>query len=113
VRRALAGALLALGACAQAPLHDSVVPGTIGVTVRQERLGVVVAAVAKSSADHGVRAGDIVVRYNGEAITSPRQFYRLVVDSRPGSVARLELRREGSVRMLELPVGELDMMPRV
>lgn len=117
MRRGIAAVLLALGACAQVPqpAEDSVVPGTIGVSVRQQPSGVVVAAVGKTgpAARSGVRVGDVVLRYNGEAVSSPRQFYRLVVDSRPGSVARLQLLREGAVRELEVPVGELDMMPRV
>lgn len=113
----LAAAVLA--ACTQAPVQapaleedtqGSVVPATIGVTVRQDRSAVVVSGARKGS---GVRVGDIVLRYNGEAVTSPRQFYRLVVDSRPGSLARLEVLREGAVRTLELPVHELDVMPRV
>lgn len=106
-------------ACTQAPVQapaqeevpqGSVVPATIGVTVRQDRSAVVVSGARKES---GVRVGDIVLRYNGETVTSPRQFYRLVVDSRPGSLARLEVLREGAVRTLELPVRELDVMPRV
>jgi hypothetical protein len=35
-----------------------------------------------------------------------------VFDSLPGSVARLEVLREGAPRTLEVPVRELDMMPR-
>jgi S1-C subfamily serine protease len=112
----------ALAACAQVPAQpplpvqeppDSVVPGTIGVLVRQESSNVVVADVARGSAASGVRVGDVVLRYNCEAVVSPRQFYRLVVDSAPGSVARLEVVREGAVRTLEVPVRELDTMPRV
>jgi len=60
-----------------------------------------------------VRVGDVVVRYNGEPISTPRQFYRLMVDSRPGSVAQLELRREGAVRIVDVPVEQLDITPRV
>lgn len=112
MKRALAAMLVALGACAQAPLEDSLIPGTIGVSVRQENAQVIVAAVGKSSPASGVRVGDVVLRYNGETVSSPRQFYRLVVDSPPGSLARLEVMREGAVRMLEIPVRELDLMPR-
>lgn len=85
----------------------------IGVMVRQHGTGVIVAAVGKGSAERGVHVGDLVLRYNGEAVTSARQFYRLVVDSRPGTRARLELVRDGTARTLELPVRELDLMPRV
>lgn len=111
----------ALAACAQVPRQqplpvqepsDSVVPGTIGVLVRQESSNVVVAALGRGSAASGVRVGDVVVRYNGEPVISPRQFYRLVADSRPGSLARLEVMREGALRAFEVPVHELDLMPR-
>ena len=118
--------LAALAACAQpevpaAPANaapadgDSVVPGTISILVRPDPAGVVVTALGERgpAARGGVRVGDIIVRYNGEAISSPRQFYRLMVDSRPGSIARLELRREGALRTLEVPVEQLDTMPRV
>lgn len=101
-----------LAACAQAPVQDpvdSVVPGTIGVIVRQDGAAVVVSAVRKGNE---VRVGDVVLRYNGEAVGSPRQFYRLMVDSAPGSVVRLDVLRGGTVHTLEVPVRELDTMPR-
>ena len=102
-----------LAACAQAPVEpepaDSVVPGTIGVVVRQERSAVVVSAARPGN---GVRGGDVVLRYNGETVLTPRQFYRLVFDSAPGTVARLEVQREGAALVLEVPVRELDLMPR-
>ena len=119
--RAILLLAVALAACAQPPAQmplpvqqppDSVVPGSIGVTVRQESSNVIVAAVGKNGAASGVRVGDVVVRYNGEAVSSPRQFYRLVVDSAPGSLARLEVIREGALRLFEVPVRELDLMPR-
>ena len=107
--------VVALAACAQTPLQapqDSVAPGTIGVVVRQRDSSVVVAAVAQSIASSGVRVGDVVLRYNGKTVGSPREFYRLVVDSPPGSLARLEVLREGAVRTLEIPVRELNLAPR-
>lgn len=96
------------------PAENSLLPGTIGVMVRPDPSGVIVSALGAHgpAARSGVRVGDVVVRYNGEAISSPRQFYRLMVDSAPGSVARLELRREGAVRTIDVPVEELDTMPR-
>jgi S1-C subfamily serine protease len=115
--RAVVLLTVALAACAQAQVQapevrrapeDSVVPGTIGVMVRQEGASVVVSGARVGSA---VWVGDVVLRYNGEAIVSPRQFYRLVVDSPPGSRARVEVRRDGSARTLEVPVRELDTMP--
>jgi S1-C subfamily serine protease len=120
-----AGLLALLAGCAQpeaaappvepAPAEDSLVPGTIGIIVRPDPSGVIVSALGERgpAARSGVRVGDVVVRYNGEPVSSPRQFYRLMVDSRPGSVAQLQLRREGAVHTLEVPVEQLDTMPRV
>ena len=120
-----AGLLAALAGCAQpeaaappvepVPAEDSLLPGTIGIIVRPDPSGVIVSALGPRgpAARSGVRVGDVVVRYNGEPISSPRQFYRLMVDSRPGSVAQLLLRREGAVHTLEVPVEQLDTMPRV
>jgi S1-C subfamily serine protease len=103
---------LLLGACAQQPVAEpqqSVVPGTIGVSVRQDHARVVIAAV---SMGNPLRVGDVVLRYNGETVTSARQFYRLVVDSAPGSVASVEVMREGATRAIDVPVVELDTVPR-
>lgn len=114
--------LAALAACAQppmpqanAPQSDGVVPGTIGVVVRAEQSRVVVAAVRDHSAaaQRGVEVGDVVVSCNGEAVASVRQFNRLVLDSAPGSVVRLQILRAGAVRTLEVPVEQLDTAPRV
>lgn len=112
----------ALAACAQppmpqanAPQTEGVVPGTIGVVVRDEQSRVVVAAVKEHSAaaERGVEVGDVVLSCNGEAVVSVRQFNRLVLDSPPGSVVRLEILRAGAVRTLEVPVEQLDITPRV
>ena len=80
------------------------VPGTIGVLVTRAPGGVLVT----ESLSAGLRPGDVVLRYNGEAIVDPRQFYRLVIDSRPGSVARVEVLRDGAARAVDVPVEQLD-----
>ena len=94
---------------------DSVVPGSIGMTVRREPAGVVVTGVASHgpAARAGVHVGDIVLRYNGEALVDARQFYRLVVDSRPRSVIRLKLLQSHGIREIQVPVEQLDTAPRV
>lgn len=110
MKRLLVVALL-LGACAPpVPVEESVVPGAIGVAVREQGKEVLVTAVSNGNP---LRVGDVVLRYNGAAVTSARQFYRLVVDSRPGSRARVEVRRDGGARVIEVPVVELDTVPRV
>ncbi|MGH9410491.1 MAG: S1C family serine protease, partial [Vicinamibacterales bacterium] len=50
----------------------------------------------------GLRAGDIVVAFNGKAVDDASQFLRFVSDSKIGTTARLELLRQG--RRIELTV---------
>jgi len=96
------------------PTPDSVVPGTIGAVVAAGSTGVVVTAVAADgpAAEAGMRVGDVVQRYNGVSVLDTRQFYRLVLDSAPGSRAELELLRDGSVVRIAVPVKETDTAPR-
>jgi len=93
---------------------DSVVPGTIGVVVVPASAGVVVAAMADDgpAAQAGMRVGDVVQRYNGVSVRDTRQFYRLVLDSAPGSSAELELLRDGAAIRIAVPVKETDTAPR-
>ena len=107
-----------VAACAPAPVQgpqDSVVPGTIGAAVREQQPHVVVADVRTGgpAAQSGLRVGDVVVRYNGQPVTTARRFYQLVVDSPPGSTARLDILREGAPRVIHVPVEQLDILPRV
>jgi S1-C subfamily serine protease len=93
---------------------DSVVPATIGVFVAPASAGVVVAAMEDDgpAAQAGMRVGDVVQRYNGVSVLDTRQFYRLVLDSVPGSRAELELLRDGAAIRIAVPVREADTAPR-
>ena len=104
----------ASGSPPDASTPDSVVPGTIGVVVSAASAGVMVAAVAPDgpAAKAGVRVGDLVQRYNGVSVLDTRQFYRLVLDSIPGSRVELELLRDGSAVRIAVPVNETDTAPR-
>ena len=106
----------AICACAQqppAPVPDGPLPGTIGVLVRAQGDAVVIDAVREHSAAAriGLRPGDVVVRLNGESITSPRQFYRLVIDSPPGSEVTLDVLHDGKPAVYVLPVRQADTTP--
>jgi len=94
--------------------RDSVVPGTIGVLVAPASAGVVVAAVAAEgpAGQAGIRVGDVVRSYNGVAVLDTRQFYRLMLESPPGSSAQVEFLRDGSVQRIEVPVEETDTAQR-
>jgi S1-C subfamily serine protease len=106
----------ALCACAQqpaAPPPDGPLPGSIGVLVRAQGEAVVIEAVREDSAAAriGLRPGDVVVRLNGESIASPRQFYRLVIDSPPGSEVTLDVMHDGKPAVYVLPVRQADTTP--
>lgn len=105
-----------LVACAAQPrAQASVVPGTIGAVVQRVEEAVVVSAVGRDSPAEraGLRVGDRVLRYNGEAVTDVRQFERLVLDSVPGTLAHIEISRGGAARELDVPVEQVRTASRV
>jgi serine protease Do len=59
--------------------------------------GVVVEDVTLDSAAAraGLKAGDVVVQFDGEAVRSTRQFTRLVSESAPGRAVKIGVMREG------------------
>ena len=107
-----------LAACAAGPApaeprtEESLLPGSIGVLVVRKDQGVVVTGVSSAAAEAGLREGDLILRYNDVEVHDPREFNRLVLDSRPRSTARVELLRGGAVHILHVPVRQLDTMPR-
>lgn len=94
--------------------EQTVVPGNIGVFVELDQKGVVVSELKERgpAAEAGVRVGDVVLRFNGELVSDPAHFARLVHDSPPGSVAQLELWRNGETRIVQVHVKQLRTTPR-
>ena len=124
MKTSLIAACVVLAGCAPQPEPgpapatagvNGLLPGSIGLLTTPGPTGVIVAEVRRegAAAAAGLRSGDLVLRYNGVPVSSVREFNRLTLDSRPGSVVRLEVQRAGEVRQVELPVRELDTMPRV
>ena len=72
--------------------------------------GAVVSAVTDGGpADEaGVRAGDVVVAFEGETVRSARQLTRLVQETPPGRAAGITVRRDGA--RLELEVTPVDRL---
>ena len=67
------------------------------------------ALVARMSRDSqafnaGIRPGDVVVAFNGQPITDPSQFMRMVSDARIGSTATVTVLREGRKAEFHLPI---------
>ena len=52
----------------------------------------------------GLRAGDIIVSFNGRPIEDVSQFLRMLADSKVGTTARLEILRESRRLEVDVPV---------
>ena len=70
--------------------------------------GALVNSVEKGSpADKaGVKAGDVILKLNGNAIAASYELPALVSEIKPGAKARLEVWRDGKARNLDVTVGE-------
>ena len=112
--------LAAAAGCVQLELSaprarsHSVVPGSIGIALAAGPDGVVISAVGEKSAAAlaGARVGDVVLRYGGVPVVEPRQLHDLVLGSAPGSTVELELRRDGAVHRILVPVEQIDTASR-
>lgn len=70
--------------------------------------GVGVEKVLENSpaAQAGVQDGDVIVRFNGEEITSTRKLTRLISEVAPDHQARLTIARGGSEREITVTMGK-------
>jgi serine protease Do len=95
--------------------------GRLGVTIQElnQQLadsfgmkrpgGALVAAVEENSpaAKAGIKAGDVILKFNGHAISSSSELPAQVADVKPGTKATLEISRNGASKEMEVTVGEL------
>lgn len=72
--------------------------------------GALVNAVEKEGpADKaGVKAGDIILKFNGQSVATSSDLPKLVTSSKPESKATLEVWRDKSIKKLSVVLGELD-----
>jgi len=56
----------------------------------------------------GLKAGDVLLRYNGSELVSSRSLPPLVGDSNPGDTVNLELLRDGRSITVRVEIGTLD-----
>ena len=59
---------------------------------------------ASEAYDAGLRPGDIIVGFNGQAIDDPSQFSRMVSDAKIGTTATVKALRNGRAMEFRLPV---------
>lgn len=109
VRRGFLGVRMAQGEVVDAQHPDD--PFKIGVRVQE--------VVAGSPAERaGLRAGDLIVGWNGETLQSPEDLMRRVEGCAPGTLGRLvwvrdENRYDGSILIEVKPDDELLASPEV
>lgn len=56
----------------------------------------------------GIKQGDIIVQYNGQAVVGTKSFQQLVINTRVGTVIPLKIVRDGSEKTLEVKIGRLE-----
>ena len=82
---------------------ESVTRETLGrYSLSGEPRGVGVREVVADSpaAKAGLQQGDVILRFDGEAVSSPQKLQRLIAESAPSHTARLTVARNGSEREL-------------
>jgi len=59
---------------------------------------------ASEAYDVGLRPGDVIVAFNGQAIDDPSQLQRVIADARVGSIATVKVLRNGRTLEFKLPI---------
>jgi S1-C subfamily serine protease len=74
-----------------------------------DRAGMFVARLspAAPAARAGLRAGDVIVGFNGQPVVEQSQFARAVADAPVGSTAKLDVMRAGKPVTLNVTIGRL------
>lgn len=72
--------------------------------------GALVSGVASGgpAAAAGIKAGDVIVRFNGKVVRSMRALPRIVAQTAYGSEVDVEIAREGERKIIKVLVGRLD-----
>ena len=81
---------------------------TLGLT---DRKGAVVQSVAENgpASRAGIKAGDVIVEFNGRRVENDRALVDMVVATRPGTTVPVKLVRLKQAKALTVTVGELDL----
>ncbi len=75
--------------------------------------GVSVDKVVENSpaAKGGLRNGDVILKYEGEEVSSVRKLSRLIGETAPDHAARLTVLRDGGEREFSVTLGKREMLP--
>jgi Do/DeqQ family serine protease len=93
-----------LGVFVQAVTED--IAQSLGL---KEAKGVIVGSVQKGSAAEkaGVKQGDVITAFNGNAVGDANELRNLVAATQPGTDATLTVLREGREQQIKVTLGEL------
>ena len=97
VRRGTIGGILAIDRVSPQHADDLGVPNAAGALIVRMARG-------SQAYDAGVRAGDVIVRFNSTPVQDPQQLYRLVADAKIGSIATIRVLRNGRAMEFRLPI---------
>lgn len=103
--------------------HGKVRRGRIGVAIQEvtpdlaasfglsKPAGALVSSVDKGGPAEraGLRSGDVILKFNGQAIERSAELPPLVSAQPPGSRAELQVWRDGKAQSIKLELGELEM----
>ncbi len=72
--------------------------------------GVIVSTVDEGPArDAGIQPGDVITKFNGEAVNTSNELVERVMRTRPGTTVPVELYRDRKVTTVQVTVAELDL----
>ena len=77
----------------------------------KERRGALVAQVPAggAAAKAGIEPGDVIVQYNGRAVTNSEDLVKMVVATKPGTTVPVKVMRNKQEKTLNVTVEELDL----
>ncbi|KAF3996353.1 DegQ family serine endoprotease [Glaciimonas immobilis] len=101
--------------------HGKVTRGHLGVSVQEvnqalavsfglpKAEGALVGSVEKNGPAEkgGLETGDVILRFNGQAINRSADLPEFVADSKPGSTVTVDVVRHGTAKTLSFKVGEM------
>lgn len=103
--------------------HGKVTRGHLGVSVQEvnqalansfglpKAEGALVGSVDKGgpAAKGGLETGDVILRFNGQQIDRSADLPEFVADSKPGTIANIDVVRNGKPKSLAIKVGEMEV----